>query len=264
MIDYPYGVHIETTGRCNAHCKYCPHDKSLRKNMDMSDELFNKILVELKTLPPVSVSMMKLGEPFLDPKICERLRAVDKARQSIEIHTNLSILTPEILSTLTQMETLRQIWVSMNWMDKDTYHKQMGLNFENTISNIRKLYDAGLAAKTVIGRVKTTTDAPEWNQWIMETFPHVNLIGNLRQGGWCGHVEAETILTERLVCKRLWDVSICCDGRVALCCMDGLCEYELGNINTQTMLEVFNSEKAKKYRATPRGHIQPCNNCSFE
>jgi sulfatase maturation enzyme AslB (radical SAM superfamily) len=262
MLDYPHGIHIETTGRCNAHCKYCPHDKSPRKNMDMSDKLFNKIVRELKVLPPVTVSMMKLGEPFLDPKICERLQAVDQLDNiAIEIHTNLSILTPEILETLTQMKNLRQIWVSMNWMDKDTYHEQMGLSFENTISNIRKLYSVGLAAKIVIGRVNND---PKWHQWVVETFPHVNLIGTLRQGSWCGHVEAENILPHRIVCPRLYDISICCDGKVALCCMDGLCEYELGDVNTQTMLEVFNSEKAKKYRTTPRAQIEPCKDCSFE
>lgn len=267
MIDYPFGVHIETTGRCNASCKYCPHGISPRRNMDMSDELFAKILEELKTLPiNVCVSMMKLGEPFLDSKICKRLLAINKLDNVwIEIHTNLSILTPKILGTLTQLKRLHQIWVSMNWMDSRTYHEQMGLNFENTITNVNKLLASKLVNKVAIGRVQNSRiyDS-EWNNWIVKTFPKAELIGTLHQGDWCNYVESESLLAQSLVCKRLGDVSVCCDGKVALCCMDGLCEYELGDINTQTMLEVFNSDKAKRYRTTPRAQIAPCKTCTFE
>jgi len=267
MIDYPRGIHIETTGRCNARCQYCPHGISSRRNMDMSDELFNKIVGELKVLPVyIAVSMMKLGEPFLDHKICDRLLAVDQLNNvGIEIHTNLSILTPKILKTLTQLKRLHQIWVSLNWMDEKTYHEQMGLNFKNTITNVNRLLNSGLVSKVVIGRVQNSGKYdPEWNNWVTKTFPQIKLISALHQGSWCGHVEAESILAQQLVCKRLWEISVCCDGKVALCCMDGLCEYELGDINTQTLLEVFNSDKAKKYRMTPRGQIVPCKNCTFE
>jgi hypothetical protein len=50
-MDYPRDIQLETVGRCNANCTFCPHEGLDRKFDEMSDELFNKIVDEVATIP---------------------------------------------------------------------------------------------------------------------------------------------------------------------------------------------------------------------
>jgi len=235
--------------------------------MGMNDKLFDKILGELGTIPyDIYVTMMKLGEPFLDPKICERLLMVDSLPNTrIEIHTNLNVLPPKVFQTLIKLEKLEYIWVSLNWMDSKTYKEQMGLSFEKTVANINKLLATPLADIVILGAVSIPkVSVYDWANWVIRKFPGTKCVKNLIKGPWCEHVETQPTLIKEPICPRLNEVSICCDGKVALCCMDGLCEYELGDVNNQGFLKIFNSDKAKLYRNTPRVAIMPCKVCNFE
>lgn len=50
-MDYPDEITLETTGKCNARCNFCPHSKLDRRFTDMDDSLFFKIIGDLKEIP---------------------------------------------------------------------------------------------------------------------------------------------------------------------------------------------------------------------
>ena len=97
-------VQVETTNYCNAHCQFCPHDKYTSFS-NMTDELYQKIVLDAAQYPLIRFVPMLNGEPFTDPKIIERIiYAREKLRYTTEIRlfTNASLISKKpIISQLT-------------------------------------------------------------------------------------------------------------------------------------------------------------------
>lgn len=269
MIEYPLGLHIETTGRCNSCCSFCPHERSTRKNSNMSSELFEKILTEAKGIPhPFCLSPFKLGEPMLDPLFSKRLLRIHEElpRATLEIHTNLNYLPADFIPALKVVKNLSHVWVSLNQRTPENYLAETGLRLDKTLANIETLLAANVPHKIVIGRV-ANYDAEDrsWFEWAKKKFTAATCVVMYR-GNWCDNIDAKPMAPKAKTtgpCPRTYELSICCDGKVALCCMDGLCEYPLGDMNTQTMLEIYNSPKAKLMRTAQARFMKPCNTCTF-
>ncbi len=266
MREYPEHVHIETTGYCNSHCRFCPHSRSTRRNKHMETVLFDKILRELEEIPGAFlVSPFKLGEPLLDPLICSRLLQINEQlpRASIKIHTNLNYLPPGFIDTLKQLDHLAIIWVSLNCMTVQDYRDETGLNLPKTLANLQTLIDSGLSKKIVVGRVlSNASEDQQWATWIAYKSPGVRVKG-LPRASWCSNISTTNRDRPKGPCALTHELSICCDGRVALCCMDGLCEYPLGDVTKDNCIDVYNGPKAKAMRTMKR-RKKPCSSCILE
>jgi len=46
--------------------------------------------------------------------------------------------------------------------------------------------------------------------------------------------------------------------------MDNNIDFPVGNINTNSIMEVFEGEAYKKYRLSKKKDLTPCNQCSME
>jgi hypothetical protein len=68
-------------------------------------------------------------------------------------------------------------------------------------------------------------------------------------------------------CYFVNDLDILYDGNTALCCMDHDGEYSWGDVKQHSVLEVFNSPVARRYRQMMRddrrGELTPCNECNM-
>ena len=67
-------------------------------------------------------------------------------------------------------------------------------------------------------------------------------------------------------CYALWNTMVIkCDGQVALCCVDQCRNIVLGNLNTQSISDVWQSEELKKIRylhlKSGRGVMGICKDC---
>lgn len=264
-MDYPRVIHIETTGRCNSHCVFCPHSRSYRRLMDMPQMLFEKILKDVKDIPQrVIIVPLKLGEPLVDPLFSKRLLQIDEQLPEayLELHTNLNILPREFIPTLRKLRRVNHIWVSLNYYTAASYRAATGMKFDQTLYNIKKLLEARLPHTIAIGRVLDyTIEDQKWLDWVRRTFPQAKP-AFLHRGDWCNNIETPNTINDGF-CKRTLEVSICCDGKVALCCMDGLCEYPLGDITKEHILEVYNGSKASALRRMTQRLQEPCASCTF-
>ena len=273
--DFPSHVHIETTGRCNGRCTFCPHGSMDRRDVFMSDALFEKIVDDLAEIPGdrrFAVSPLKVNEPLMDPKIFDRMaRLTDRLPNAILwLTTNLNTLTPEMLDRLAEIPRIGHIWISLNSMDPQQYRSIMGLDPERTVRNIHLLLDrhkeSPLADKIILGRVASETPSDrEFVDAVHRQFgdgPYG--VGSLALGNWCGAVPSR-IEVPSLPCARWFELSICCTGRVALCCMDGLCEHAIGDVNTESVLNVYNAPGYRKLRERchSRREVEPCDRCAF-
>jgi hypothetical protein len=96
-------------------------------------------------------------------------------------------------------------------------------------------------------------------QWGDNGFIHL-------EGNWAGNMW-DARLKQKGACHRINDqIMVLQDGRVSLCCFDGDGDVILGDLNTQTIREVFMDRMASIYRMAHaegrRGELKLCSTCT--
>ena len=277
-IDYPIEVTIETTGRCNARCLFCPHSELPRRNTEMSDALFFKIISDLKEIPSThefNISPFKVNEPLMDKNIFNKIKVINKElpNAGIRFFSNFNMANENHIESLSKIENLKQIWISLNEIEPDEYKRVMGMNLDRTITNIKKLLEFNsknrIILDIVISRVADGTIKDEMfvNKLsnILKEYKNQFRIICIKRVEWIDFLEQQNAIPTEDPCMRWFEVNIICTGEVALCCMDGKCEYSIGDLNKQSVLEVYNSPWYRELRekAIARKYIEPCKKCSL-
>ncbi|HUU59076.1 MAG TPA: 6-hydroxymethylpterin diphosphokinase MptE-like protein, partial [Phycisphaerae bacterium] len=95
----PLSVQIQTTSHCNGQCVICPYPESWHKQNPgrMADELFDRIIAQLKPRRLDRLCLYLENEPFLDAEMLDRLRRVSRELrfECLNIGTNAAPLTPD-------------------------------------------------------------------------------------------------------------------------------------------------------------------------
>lgn len=279
-IDYPMHVHIETLGMCNARCACCPNSVSPRRTVKMPDELFAKIVRDLKTFPsdrPLAISPFKLNEPLLDPKLFARMKTLAREipHAQLWLTSNFSLADEGRLRQLSEVPHLGYVWISLHSLDAEEYRRWMGLELDRTVANVRGLLEMNRARRfvprVVLGRVADGTGGDarfgEDAQRVFAGFePGLDYeVGLLPRGDWMGSCPGSLRDIPEMPCARWFEISITCTGEVAFCCMDGLCKWPLGDVRRQSVLEVYRQAACRELRELlpPRRVVEPCVGCGF-
>ena len=236
----------------------------------MSDALYSKILEDASALrPPVKTFIpMLTGEPFLDPAIIERLREARAALPEAEIHlyTNGSRLTPVLIEQLAAIPNFR-LNVSANGASREMRKRLTRLDDYEYVAGMIDYLDACRVPHTV-SLVQhpsiTKAEEEEFNrQWGQATstascrtpyvFQHLNFAGLTSppdKNNFTRCIHATSHMTV------LWN------GKVNLCCMDPLGRKIFGDLNNQTVSEVWHSEERQRYvRLHEEGRGTECEVC---
>jgi pyruvate-formate lyase-activating enzyme len=275
-LDYPQEVHIETLALCNAKCSFCPYPTMERQGDRMPDELIDKIIDDLKAIPhslPFNVSPFKVNEPLLDKRIfavCDKIVSQLPSAQ-LRLFTNGSPLTPKLIDRIAEIRKLNNLWVSLNEVDADAYEKLMQLPLERTLRNLDMLHDLLRQKKfphpVVISRVIDGSDRDQaFLNFVKQRYPLFQpfMIGT---GNWSGQVSVgQNRRVPSVGCWRWYEVSIMASGKVALCCMDGEGKHVIGDVNTQSVLEIYNAPSYRKMRQftfSRKAAAAPCDTCIY-
>jgi MoaA/NifB/PqqE/SkfB family radical SAM enzyme len=139
-------VVIETSAICNLKCSMCPTLAYLKSKDLMQEEVFEKILADLRNLKPDYVELSGWGEPLMDKKIFQRIKSVSEFVQKTAITTNLTLLTDEKNIELVD-SGISHVNVSFDGGTKSIYEDiRINANFEKTFDNIVKLSNAIIKA----------------------------------------------------------------------------------------------------------------------
>jgi len=274
-MDYPTEVTIETQAVCNAKCSFCPYNTMERRGDRMSDALIDKIIDDLKAIPedlPYTIAPFKVNEPFLDKRfisVCEKINK-ELHNAKLRIFTNGSTLTDEVIDKVSGIRNVIHLWVSLNEFEKAVYEAKIKLPYEKTIAKLDALHkraDGGDFHKVVISRVADGSDADEkFRSFIKGRYPLFDCIV-LGRENWTGQVYTEEQhRVSPYGCYRWFEVSIMASGKVALCCMDGEGKHVIGDVNKQSVLDIYNSQRYKKLRQYTYSRIAaapPCDQCSY-
>src|SRR6188472_1414168 len=253
----PEIVQIEATNICNAKCVFCPRDEMHRRQGIMSLELFKKIVDECAELGITHVRMHNYGEAFVDRKLVEKVRyAKQKGIKDVGMISNGSLITEPIARGMIDAG-LDAINISVDASGKEVFEAtRIGLKYDKVIANIERLVRIrGELGKTrpklILSFVRQNNSLDE--QAFIEHWRtiadkiHVTDLHN-----WAGTLNTESDVN--YPCYRPWlTFTVLWDGRVSLCCADFDGKTILGDLNTQSIAEIWN---AQPYRDARRQHLE--------
>jgi hypothetical protein len=253
-LPFPSVIMIENTNCCNAQCVMCPREKLTRKPGFMAFELFEKIMKELSSArrQPV-VNLHGFGEPLLDKLLPERIKlAKTSGIKHTYIVTNASLLFPETSRKIINagLDTMK---ISFYGTDQESYQATMRrLDFKVTLQNIREFVRIRKELKKRNPKLILQYLPQEANEAKTEEFQSLWRSVLDKRAGDClnrsslhnyGGGRAYNRVGERIVsvCFYPWTaLSVLCDGRAVTCCMDYNGVQGVGDLNFQSVMEIWN------------------------
>ncbi len=280
----PVRLWVELSSRCNLKCRLCINRKipsSLKGDMD--PDLFKKIIDGAKEYIH-DIYLFHRGEPLLHPELTRFISYASKSSVKTRIHTNATLLDPG-LSKKIIFSGLDLISFSFDGYSKDTYEKnRAGADYRETLDNIitflkiKKQYnlkkpftvlqvmefDERLSREDLKGQKKNfiaNFKGLPLDRLIVRT-PH-NWGGLLETGGLKEPGRKELNFVP---CTFPWySLTIFHDGKVYACPQDFEGRMPIGDINSDSIAEIFNSEAIKNirksFKTAAAKKADPCSRC---
>ena len=280
----PIRLWVEISSRCNLTCRLCVN-KDIPGSMkgDMDFKLYKKIIDEVKDYV-FDINLFHRGEPLIHPQIIEMIEYAHKNNIKTRLHTNGTLLTPEFSRKLIA-SGLNLISFSFDGYTRSTYEKnRIGASYENTLGSIVDFLKIKkeLNSKTPF----TNLQVMEFDEEISQKQFHIQkekFIKNFENlpldklvirtpHNWGGLLEiADVSKADRkkakfMACTFPWyALTIFYDGKVHLCPQDFCGELQVGDVNKESVKEIFNNKTMqgirKSFRNKKIDNLNPCNNC---
>lgn len=248
-------VYIEITNICNLKCEFCmPHNRELKF---MSFEEFKIILNKVKPYTKYIFLHVK-GEPLLHPKVDQFIEHAFDEGFEINLTTNATLLKEHLKIT----KYLRQINISLhatNEIDIVKTAKQIEdciINFR--VWNFEENKEAiNLLENEFSIKIDTTSNFKIRNNIFVSAqnrfeWPDIKQNINL-ESGYCHALKDQ--------------IAILVDGTVVPCCLDNNGDIPLGNIYSDDLENILNSDKVNTIINGFKNRIcteELCKKCTFK
>ena len=260
-IDPPRQVVIETVTACNLKCPSCYIGSGMvtRPKGLMSWELFSKLADQIEPFAK-HIYLHLWGEPLLNPRLGDMIRRVIQFA-TVDVSTHGMFVTEENAADLCEATTLA---VSMEGLDQETYEKyRVGGSFQRAMNGLKIL----ASRRQDIGWTWVVTRDNEHQ--IKEAENLAKSLG-VRFGAKPPYFVSDEVRlrlepsdeahrrydregqlkSNRLACQEFWTtIYFTPTGDCITCCYDFDAKWIMGNLNEQTVLEIWNGEKYSEMRA---------------
>lgn len=234
-------IELETINRCNGVCSFCPvnRNEKQRPYKKMTDDLFHKIIDELHEMNYKDyIALFSNNEPFIDTRITDFAQYTRERlpEACIYLISNGTLITEEKFKTIMHY---------LSFLHIDTYIEDDAPEPEYLL-DIRKWAEE-----------ENVTD----KIYYQRTSP--NAIRYSRAGS-APNKKTPDILVKEICRLPLLEMTIRPSGLVSLCCNDALGQMTLGDLNKNSLLEVWNSDVYKTVRkdiVRGRDRINLCKYC---
>ena len=262
-LPLPTHIRIETASVCNLRCQHCPTGvayKSTDRRV-MSLDTFERVLAQIRTLPTLQTAIMYLGgEPLLNKhhaSMCRRVKAETQIRV-VKFVTNAMMLTEKWCDEIAEAN-VDSISVSIDGRSPEENDRiRVGAAYETVRANLRMLQErlqrAGCAtrieiANTVFRRPEDPAE-PETTEFVARDFPTTKIATTYAMV-WPGMRAEDTGLVDLEVTREkprsfcdhpFYDIGVRANGDVVLCCYDISGRHVTGNVMTDDLITLFESE----------------------
>lgn len=269
-------AYVEITNQCNLHCAFCP--KTARAPRRMTAEEFSLVLARLEG----HVSYLYLhvmGEPLSHPQLAEFLDMAAARGMKVCITTNGTLLARQE-ETLLAARSLHKVSVSLHSFEGNGGAAEQE---EGYLRAVWHFADKAAAQGIIVALRLWNEGGAEANNGAIKAFWRRRYPGEwpeVRRGSFRLR---ENLYLERAkkfdwpdlsapvrgtqFCLGLRDqIGILADGTVVPCCLDHEGDIALGNLYTQSLDEILQSERAAALRegfSCRRPTEELCRRCGF-
>lgn len=277
---FPHTIRIENTNFCNARCYMCPHSDMKRHQGIMSRQLYQKIIDQIQSKSIHSINLHNFGEPLVDKDFVWKVKyAKKKGIKNISTNTNGMLLTPTLSKQIIK-SGLDELYISVDAATQKTYQKiRIGLNYQRVQKNIKTLIK--LKKKLKSDNPKIILDFLEFQLNQHEVKKFISKWKNLVDGVCISQIHDWSnkknlglqkihnyVEFSQAPCRLPFtDLLVNWDGTVSLCCQDTEGEVILGDLNQQTISQVWQNQKYQKIRQSHLNlqtkNLKLCQNCKL-
>jgi len=285
----PLRLGLETISACNSRCVFCAYKKSTPDGKVLSIPLFNKICAEFSALGGGRIGFDPLmADPLLDPHLLERLELIKKDYPNISTHmfTNAihfkNFSDDELESIINGVEILD---ISIGGLEREDYKIMFGVDqFDSVWKSLQRIS----AINNRLGKKNNLFIHIRTNK--MEKILASPLLKELKKMGyesddiidsfqtWGDIITAKDLPEGTRILRpnntyfktpcllTMIHPKILPNGDVVACgCRDAEKKTVIGNIEKNTLQEIWQGKKMAEFRSTfTMGNLLPlCQSCAM-
>lgn len=280
---------IETTSLCNLACVMCPYKSMEREHEHMAMDLYERIIAEASGFVEFAWLHM-FSEPLLNKNIFHMIDRAEEAGIRTGLSTNTTPLNESVAGKLLDSK-LSFLLLSLDGATKEVYeYVRAGAEFELVERNVRRFAElrrssANDRLKVVLSIINMKPNEKEIDgfieRWRNQGFDAI-VVKPFHF--WAGQDPGITALGDAPWMERFFDVpsrlaageacyepwlgfAILADGTAVPCCNDFNGRQVLGNLNSESIREVWNGDRMRNLRRMFRnsGGMEGtiCEKCPF-
>lgn len=292
-------VYIELGSLCNLRCKHC-YNSSGTNEFQFSKEVIFSLIKDIKEKNCNEITLSG-GEPLLHKDIWEILKLSKQEKMNVTLITNGTTVTKNIAKKLSQYVQKVQVSLDGTTQEENDFIRGEG-SFDKAMNAIQYLAEMDISTK--VGFVLTENNSSQITNLVNKLsklnvsnidFKKMNVVGRANLNNFSGMSLKEYALKVNEVMRiqqEVGDISVYIQplifdeqcplkyeenetptyaprisftGEVFLCQMfDTKESFSVGNIKTQTLSEIFQSEKIWNFRkkiSSVENIMNHCNSC---
>lgn len=294
-LPFPGYIQLQTINACQAACTMCPYPTYAKvfERGRMDEDVFEKVIAEIAAHPEVKTFVPMLqNEPLLDKRLFDRIarfRQVSAGRVRVELVTNGSLLTDEVVERIREVE-LDVLDISLDALERQTYERiRIGLDFQQVMAGVERVIAANLPKTKLFVRLvrqrenmkETVAFAKRWRARGVGVFiysahdragsvegfderiripdrdmPIFQRVERAASRAWFGHCPIPFAMT-----------SILHNGDMLMCVNDWGRKVVLGNVRDDTIADLWNGDRMREVRRLISerryGEVDACRDCSL-
>jgi len=274
----PKSVKIEISPRCNYRCGFCAlRTREVQPKWDMDFRLFQRITREMREAGVEEVGVFYLGESFMNPRLlvdCIRYLKHDLGMPYVFLTSNASMSFPEAVEECMKAGLDSLKW-SVNAADEQQFEKIMGVAgklFHRALNNIAAAWETRKNGGYATGLYASSIHYDGEQQQKMEALLQERVLPFVDKHYWlplysmgafavqreeqlgyrptAGNQGRLGALREPLPCwSAFTEGHVTAEGKLSACCFDATANWTMGDLNTVSFMDAWNSENFVKLRA---------------
>lgn len=268
---FPIIVDVELTNLCNFKCLMCPVGTKAQQRQPgfMADTLFSKLLEEA-ALHRTPLRFILWGEPTMHKKWLVYLIATKKRGLPVHFNSNGSLITDEQMEQLVAHQ-IDSVKFSFQGVDRKSYREMRNCDFFPTlIDRVAALhrirgenpfpfihvsttitYESRAQVEKFQRKLEKITDKITVGRTELERFDVSKGTLSKQEMATIDKLKSQEKLVKKHpnCCPEVFDkLSVHWDGVVSACCRDFNDVMAVGNLEEQTLAEIWCSKKLQYYR----------------
>jgi radical SAM protein with 4Fe4S-binding SPASM domain len=256
---HPLQIDVELNAGCNMACPFCVHGYQKIENNLLDRAKFEKILKEAVSIGVKSVKFNYINEPMLRKDLEEIIRwTKDQGIINIYMVTNGTLLTAKRRESLMQ-SGLTKLFVSLDAVTEDTYNRQrLSGQFNKVVTNVLAFIKERNETGQQFPLVRVSFLRNQINKHEEKAFQEfwqdkADLIAFQKMNEIPDRKTSLTIADAEMPSKGcdlpFKQLVIDDDGEILPCCKLAGKKLPIGNIDTMTLQEAWDSSKMKHLRS---------------